>query len=48
MKVAELPTHNFASYGLVDATKFVKEEQKVSLMVRNLNNPSVIVLNAVE
>ena len=33
MKVAELLTHIFVSYGLVDATKISGKEQKVALMV---------------
>ena len=48
MIVAEILTHNFSSYGLVDATNVLKEEQNFSLMVCNLNNPTVIVYNAVE
>ena len=46
--VAEFLTHIFASYVLVDATKIAKEEQKVALMVWNLNDPPVIVYNAVD
>ena len=45
MIVAELLTHIFLPYGLVDATKIAKEEQKVSLMVWNINNYPVIVYN---
>ena len=45
--VAEFLTHIFASYVLVDATKIAKEEQKVDLMVWNLNNPPFIVFSVV-
>ena len=48
MIVAEILTHNFSPYGLVDATNVLKEEQNFFLMVCNLNNPTVIVYNAVE
>ena len=47
MTVAALLTHISASYGLVDATKIVKEEQKVPLIVWNLNDPPVLVYNTV-
>ena len=46
--MAELLTRLFSSYGLVDATKIAKEEQKVALIVWNLNNPPVIVYSAVD
>ena len=48
MAVAELLTRLFSSYGLVDATKIAKEEQKVDLMVCNLNNPPVVFYNEFE
>ena len=48
MTAAELLTHIFASYCLVDAKNITKEEQKVFLIVCNLNDPPVIVCNAVE
>ena len=47
MKVAELLTRLFSSYGLVDATKIAKEEKKVDLMVWNLNNPPFVVFSVV-
>ena len=47
MTVAELMSRLFLSYGLVDATEIAKEEQRVSLMVCNLNNPPFIVYNSV-
>ena len=48
MTVAELLNRLFASYDLVDADKISKEEQKVTLMVWNLNNPPVIFYNTVK
>ena len=48
MTVAEFLNHLFASYDLVDADKISKEEQKVTLMVWNLNNPPVIFYNTVK
>ena len=48
MTVAELMTHIFASYGLVDATTKSKEEQNVSLLVLKINDPPVVVYNTVK
>ena len=39
---AEIMTRIFASYGIFDAKKIVKEE-KIALMICNLNYPCVIV-----
>ena len=42
MTVAALLTHISASNGLVDASKIAKEEQNISLIVWNLNDPPII------